>query len=166
MGKRNAPKRKENHKMKKARKSKSARKGGSWTFTKSDCAGKTQGNRCSMEASWPAQPVECKNYPCFTPSTAVGTLCDSECDREALSQAALKGTILRGQTEPKRRFSLIFADSRLLLENKAVGKRRFSQKTADLRRTPPSRSSCSHMQVGVLNRLPDPSMQSFVKHWG
>ena len=44
-------------------------------------------------------------------------------------QGALKGTNLRGQTEPKRRFSQIFADSRLFLENKAFGKRRFSQKT-------------------------------------
>ena len=53
-----------------------------------------------------------------------------------LSQGALKGTNLRGQTEPKRRFSLIFADSRLFPENKAFGKRRFSQKTADFRREP------------------------------
>ena len=52
------------------------------------------------------------------------------------TQAALKGTNLRGQTEPKRRFSLIFADSRLFLENEAFGKRRFSQKTADFRRKP------------------------------
>ena len=34
-------------------------------------------------------------------------------------QGALKGTNLRGQTEPKRRFSQIFADSRRFLENKA-----------------------------------------------
>ena len=40
----------------------------------------------------------------------------------------LQGTNPRGQTEPKRRFSLIFADSRLFLENKAFGKRRFPQK--------------------------------------
>ena len=40
------------------------------------------------------------------------------------------GTNLRGQTEPKRRFSLIFADSRLFLGNKAFGKHRFSQETA------------------------------------
>ena len=34
-------------------------------------------------------------------------------------QGALKGTnLIRGQTEPKRRFSLIFADSRLFQENK------------------------------------------------
>ena len=56
--------------------------------------------------------------------------------RARQSQGALKGTNLRGQTEPKRRFSLIFADSRLFLENKAFGKRRFSQKTADFRRKP------------------------------
>ena len=36
------------------------------------------------------------------------------------ARSALKGTNLRGQTEPKRRFSLIFADSRPFLENKAV----------------------------------------------
>ena len=52
----------------------------------------------------------------------------------SLNQGALKGTNLRGQTEPKRRFSLIFADSCLFLENKAFGKHRFSQKTADFRR--------------------------------
>ena len=34
------------------------------------------------------------------------------------------------------RFSLIFADSRPFLENKAFGKRRFSQKTIDFRRKP------------------------------
>ena len=49
-----------------------------------------------------------------------------------------KGTNLRGQTEPKRRFSQILADfcrfSQIFLENKAFGKRRFSQKTADFRR--------------------------------
>ena len=39
--------------------------------------------------------------------------------------------ILGGQTEIFADFSLIFADSRLFLENKAFGKRRFSQKTAD-----------------------------------
>ena len=50
------------------------------------------------------------------------------------AQGALKGTNLRGQTEPFRRFSLIFADSRLFLENQALGKRRFSQETADFRR--------------------------------
>ena len=43
---------------------------------------------------------------------------------------------LTGQTEPKRRFSQIFADSHLLLENDAIGKRRPSQKTADSRRNP------------------------------
>ena len=41
---------------------------------------------------------------------------------------------LRGQTEPFRRFSLILADSRPFPENKAFGKRRFSQKTAGFRR--------------------------------
>ena len=51
-----------------------------------------------------------------------------------ISQGTLKGTNLRGQTEPKRRFSLIFADSRLFIENKAFGKRIFSQKTTDFRR--------------------------------
>ena len=45
-------------------------------------------------------------------------------------------TNLRGQTEHFRRFSLIFADSRLFLESKAFGKHRFSQKTADFRRKP------------------------------
>ena len=44
-------------------------------------------------------------------------------------QGALKGTNLRGQTEPKRRFSLIFADSRLFLETKHLG-------NADFRRNP------------------------------
>ena len=54
--------------------------------------------------------------------------------RPLFRQDALKGTNLRGQTEPKRRFSLILADSCLFLENIAFGKRRFSQKTADFRR--------------------------------
>ena len=53
-------------------------------------------------------------------------------------KGALKGTNLKGQTEPNRRFSLVFADSyrfsRLFLENKAFGKRRLSQRTADVRR--------------------------------
>ena len=53
---------------------------------------------------------------------------------DSTSQDALKGTNLRGQTEPKRRFSLILADSRLFLESKAFGQRRFPQKTTDFRR--------------------------------
>ena len=52
------------------------------------------------------------------------------------AQGALKGTNLRGQTEPKRRFSLIFADSRLFPENKTFGKRIISQNIANFRRTP------------------------------
>ena len=55
-------------------------------------------------------------------------------------QGTLKGTNLRGQTEPKRTFSQIFADfcrfSPFFLENKAFGKRRFSQETAENRRNP------------------------------
>ena len=53
-------------------------------------------------------------------------------------QVTLKGTNLRGQTEPKRRFSQIFADFRPFLENKAFGifaeNRRFSQEPAENRR--------------------------------
>ena len=59
------------------------------------------------------------------------------------AQGAQKGTNLGGQTENKRRFSQIFADSRLFLENEAFGKtqifaenRRFSQETAENRRNP------------------------------
>ena len=52
-----------------------------------------------------------------------------------IGQAALKGTNLRGQTEPKRRFSLILADSRLLPEKEALG-------SADFRRKP---------QIGVCS---------------
>ena len=55
------------------------------------------------------------------------------------NQGALKGTNLRGQTEPKRRFSQIFADFcrfSSFPRNKAFGKRRFSQKTTDFRRKP------------------------------
>ena len=44
------------------------------------------------------------------------------------SQGALKGTNLRGQIEPRHRFSLIFADSRRFPENEAFGKRRFRRK--------------------------------------
>ena len=66
------------------------------------------------------------------------------------SQGALKGTNIRGQTEPKRRFSLIFADSRLSLENKAIEKRRFSQKTADFRRKPQKTAGTRRkLQIGV-----------------
>ena len=66
-------------------------------------------------------------------------------------QGALKGTNLRGQTEPKRRFSLIFADSRLFPENKAFGKRRFSQKTADFRRETAEKTAGTRRkpQIGV-----------------
>ena len=39
--------------------------------------------------------------------------------RDLYFQGALKGTNLRGQTKPKRRVSLIFADSRPFLENTA-----------------------------------------------
>ena len=52
-------------------------------------------------------------------------------------QGGLKGTNLRGQTEPKRRFSLILQIlAFFFLENEAFGKRGFSQKTADFRRKP------------------------------
>ena len=65
------------------------------------------------------------------------------------NQGALKGTNLRGQTEPKRRFSLIFADSRRFLENEAFGKRRFSQETADFRRNPQKTAgTCRKPQIG------------------
>ena len=53
-----------------------------------------------------------------------------------MNQGALKGTNLRGQTEPKCRFSQIFADSRIFLENNAFGKRRFSKIFADFCRRP------------------------------
>ena len=68
-----------------------------------------------------------------------------------LIRARVRGTNLRGQTEPKRRFSLIFADSRLfLLENEASGKRRFSQKTADFRRKPQKTAGTRRKpQIGV-----------------
>ena len=65
-------------------------------------------------------------------------------------QGALKGTNLRGQTEPKRRFSQIFADSRRFLENEAFGKSRFSQETADFRRKPQKTAGTrSKPQIGV-----------------
>ena len=68
----------------------------------------------------------------------------------ACFQGALKGTNLRGQTEPKRRFSLIFADSRLFLENDAFGQRRLSQKTADFRRKPQENAGTRRKpQIGV-----------------
>ena len=71
--------------------------------------------------------------------------------RPLLTQGALKGTNLRGQTEPKRRFSMIFADSRLFLENKAFGQRRFSQKTADFRRKPQKTGGTRRKpQIGVF----------------
>ena len=55
------------------------------------------------------------------------------------TQGAQKGTNLRGQTEPKRRFSQIFADvadSRFSLENKAFDFRRKPQIFAGNRRKP------------------------------
>ena len=58
-------------------------------------------------------------------------------NQKTQDQGALKGTNPRGQTEPKLRLSLIFADFcrfSPFLENEAFGKRRFSQRTADFRR--------------------------------
>ena len=72
---------------------------------------------------------------------------------EATFQGALKGTKLTGQTEPKRRSLQIFADfadSRLCLENKAVEKRRVSQKTADFCRKPQKTTGTRRKwQIGV-----------------
>ena len=52
--------------------------------------------------------------------------------------------------EGRARFSLIFADSRLFLENKAFGKRRFSQKTADFRRKPQKTAGTRRKpQIGI-----------------
>ena len=66
------------------------------------------------------------------------------------SQGVLKGTNLRGQTEPKRRFSLMFADSRFFVEKEASGKCRFSQKTADFRRKPQETEGIRRKpQIGV-----------------
>ena len=56
---------------------------------------------------------------------------------KTLDQGALKGINLREQTEPKHRFSMIFADfadSGNCQENKSFGKCSLSQKTADLHR--------------------------------
>ena len=81
-----------------------------------------------------------------------------------LPQGALKGTNLRGQTEPFFRLLLIFCRSGVL-ENKAFGKCRFSQKTADFRKNP------QKPQIGVCPlrfiplsaaRLPLPNL-SFVE---
>ena len=73
--------------------------------------------------------------------------------RHYKNQGTLKGTNLRGQTEPKRTFSLIFADFcrfSFFLENKAFGKRRFSQKTADFRRKPQETAGTRRkLQIGV-----------------
>ena len=59
------------------------------------------------------------------------------------NQGSLKGTIpLRGQTEPKRRFALIFADYHRFLENSIwetqifAENRRNAQQTADWRLSP------------------------------
>ena len=75
---------------------------------------------------------------------------EAVCVKCSTGQGALKGTNLRGQTEPKRRFSLIFADSRLFQENKAYGKRRFLQKATDFRREPQIfAGTCRKPQIGV-----------------
>ena len=56
----------------------------------------------------------------------------------------VKGTNLSRQT--------IFADSRLSYKNKAFGKRRFSQKTADFRRKPQIFAETRRkLQIGVLS---------------
>ena len=79
-----------------------------------------------------------------------GPFCCPKPPHQSNIQGALKGTNLRGQTEAKRRFSLIFADSRLFLENEAFGKRRFSQKTADFRRKPQKTAGTRRKpQIGV-----------------
>ena len=76
----------------------------------------------------------------------------AKCTRthKAQNRDALKGTNLRGQTEPKRRSSQMFADSRLFLGNEAFGKRRFSQKTAGFRRKPQKTAGTRRKpQIGV-----------------
>ena len=70
-----------------------------------------------------------------TSSTPSPSYCSNE------NQGALKGTNLRGQTEPKRSFSQIMSDFFSFRFSpfpgkKALGKRRSAQKTADLRRKP------------------------------
>ena len=85
---------------------------------------------------WSLPRAKCDQWTLFrnTPNTAGSSM------TTALSQGALKGTNLKGQTEPKSGFSLIFADSRLSLEvrTQSIWKtqnfaenRRFSQKTAE-----------------------------------
>ena len=97
-------------------------------------------------------------YACFKGSLFGGSLkITSENKSNFKAKNSLKrflGTNLRGQTECKRRFTQIFADlladSRLLLENKAFGKRRFSQKTADFRRNPQKAAGTRRKpQIGV-----------------
>ena len=66
-----------------------------------------------------------------------GKSCNSRTQlRSKTIRARLRGRTRRGQTEPKRRFSLIFADSRLLLETKHLGFTDFRRKPADFRRKP------------------------------
>ena len=71
----------------------------------------------------------------------------------AESQGALKGRAEGDKPSPNadfRRFSQIFADSRLSLENKAFGKRRFSQETADFCRKPQKTAGTRRKpQIGV-----------------
>ena len=70
--------------------------------------------------------------------------------RYSFFQSALNGTTLRGQIEPKRRSSQIFADSCRFLESKAFAKRRFSQKTANFLRKPQKTAGTRRRpQIGV-----------------
>ena len=84
---------------------------------------------------WPQQMLDRPLNPARKAANTRGEIGNSG----STHHGALKGANLRGQTEPNadfRRFSLIFADSCLFLENKAFGKRRLSQKTAENRRNP------------------------------
>ena len=84
-------------------------------------------------------------------SACTAPFCFQVLDYIACIQGALKGTNLSGQTErPNADFRQISADSRLFLENKAVGKRRFSQKTADFCRKPQNSAGTRRKpQIGV-----------------
>ena len=98
---------------------------------------------CFSRASAPPPPT--KSPPKFTPKI-VGIPLQYLGER-------LRGRTYGDKPSPNadsRRFSLIFADSRLFPENEAFGKRRFSQKTADSRRKPQKPAGTRRKpQIGV-----------------
>ena len=118
----------------------------SWIFSKTPTAPQEKGGGGEGSGGWWRGPFYRENEPPFRWKRLVCGNSRESLARYENSQGTRKGTNLRGQTEPKRRFSLIVADfcrfspfprKQSIWETQIFAENRwFSQETAENRRNP------------------------------